>query len=294
MDCEPSPPTLSTEPLLKWVGGKRQLLPTLLPLVPYRPIRYYLEPFFGSGALFFALAKRIQPPTEALLCDLNPHLVNFYRQVNHDPHGLYLLLKGGKARYDADPKGTYALWAKELSPSPSSPEQAVIFYGLNRGGFNGLWRVNLAGKYNTAWGKHDTLYLPPLESWVEVKRSFKTAQWHNRDSIPWLEQWLPRLTGEDFVYLDPPYCGTFDRYQATKLDHERLASLFGDLVERGIPAMLSNSDTEETRSIYQGIPFLEVKALRRVNRDGKGRGATGELVFLSGVDPEYAQLQSVQ
>jgi len=277
----PDPAPVASEPLLKWVGGKGQLLGKILPRAPER-VRVYVEPFMGGGAVFFALSKRRQPPLVSFLSDANPALVNFYQQVRANPTCLLLELKEQRRLYQGAPQETYAHWASMLnSTRGEGVSQASFFYGLNRCGFNGLWRVNQRGRYNVSWGKEDTLLVPAEDALTEASRALAPAVLRCGDALRLLAETMPLLGESDFVYLDPPYLGTFEGYTANKLGHDALAGLLRELTHRGIPALLSQSDTEETRRVYKGFAGVVVQASRRVNRDGAARGPVDELLLFS-------------
>lgn len=130
-------------PLLKWAGGKTQLLPHLLPAIPDRYGKY-IEPFLGGGALFFRVA-----PTTAVLSDINPELINFYTQISCDPDGVIQALRSYVNTAECF-YATRALDWEELAPADAA---ARTLY-LNKTCYNGLYRVNRLGQFNTPYGRY--------------------------------------------------------------------------------------------------------------------------------------------
>jgi len=261
------------EPILKWAGGKRQLLPEILPRLPAK-IRTYYEPFVGGAAVFFALAaeKRFE---RALLGDTNTDLVWLYQVIRDDVEKLILRLRGmeySEVEY-------YRIRATE--PVDMLSRSARMVY-LNRTGFNGLYRVNKAGKFNVPFGRYVN---PTICNEVALRAASEALQ-----GIAICEGDFESLCFNagpgDAVYFDPPYMpvsGTanFTGYQSGGFqpkDQERLAGLCAQLIDRKVPFLLSNSDTPETRRIFSGFSIDTVQATRRINKDAAKRGAVSEIL----------------
>ena len=135
--------SLQAKPILKWAGGKTQLLGDLLPKVPASYGRY-IEPFFGGGAMFFALQ-----PENAVIADSNPELINMYREVaDHVEDVIHCLL-----RYENTSEMFYSVRSQEWTALPKAEAAARTIY-LNRTCFNGLYRVNKQGQFNVPYGKY--------------------------------------------------------------------------------------------------------------------------------------------
>ena len=134
---------VQAKPILKWAGGKTQLLGELLPKVPERYGKY-IEPFFGGGALFFALQ-----PENAVIADSNPELINMYHQVANELDSVISYLQ----RYDNNSEMFYAVRALAWEDLPPAEAAARTIY-LNKTCFNGLYRVNRKGQFNVPFGKY--------------------------------------------------------------------------------------------------------------------------------------------
>ena len=135
--------TVQAKPILKWAGGKTQLLRDLLPKVPNSYSRY-IEPFFGGGALFFALQ-----PENAIIADSNPEIINVYREVAEHVEDVIQYLK----KYENTSEMFYAVRGQDWTKLPKSEAAARTIY-LNKTCFNGLFRVNKQGQFNVPYGKY--------------------------------------------------------------------------------------------------------------------------------------------
>ena len=138
--------TIKAEPVLKWAGGKRQLLGELLPRIPNYTGKY-IEPFMGGGALFFA-----HSPNEAVLSDCNKELINLYRAIKRSPSQVIKELQS----FNNTEKEYYRIRALDWNEL-SDTEAAARMIFLNKTGFNGLYRVNLQGSFNVSYGKNDKI-----------------------------------------------------------------------------------------------------------------------------------------
>ena len=261
-------------PFLKWVGGKTSLLPELLRHVPAR-IRRYHEPFVGGGALFFAVA-----PRRAVLSDNNAELVHCYLQVRDNVHAVLAALADHvyeKAHY----QNVRALEAHQLSPA----ERAARFIYLNKTCFNGLWRVNRAGRFNVPIGRYtNPRFHDPGALLAASSALARTDLLH----APF-EDATAKVAPGDFVYLDPPYdpvsaTSSFASYTAdgfTWDDQKRLASACIALNRRGVRFLLSNSATDRVRELYRGFEQRLVRAPRFINSKAESRGRVDELLVFN-------------
>lgn len=276
-------------PVIKWAGGKSQLIVHLDPLFPARFARYH-EPFLGGGAVFFHLVPQRQTP--AYLSDLNEDLVNFYRVLRDETEAFLrevrVLAEEYARRDEEGRKEMYYRWRNaDREPAFSSWSQlrrAVRFYFLNKTAYNGLYRTNRRGHFNVPWGRYKkpALYIPEsLRRAALVLRAYV-----QRLSVEPFDQALERAQAGDFVYLDPPYVplsstSNFTAYTKEGFgpgDQKRLADLCRDLDRRGVLFMLSNSDTPVVRDLYQGFDIRQVWARRSINAYGDGRGPVAEVV----------------
>ncbi|TMA75411.1 MAG: DNA adenine methylase [Deltaproteobacteria bacterium] len=261
-------------PFLKWVGGKTSLLPELLRHVPPR-IRRYHEPFVGGGALFFAVV-----PRRAVLSDNNAELVHCYRQVRDDVHAVLAAL--ARHVYERQHyQGVRALDPLHLS----SAERAARFIYLNKTCFNGLWRVNRAGRFNVPIGRYtNPRFYDPGALLAASSVLARTDLLH----APFEDAILKAAPG-DFVYLDPPYdpvsaTSSFASYTAdgfTWDDQKRLARACIALNRRGVRFLLSNSATDRVRELYRGFEQRLVRAPRFINSKAECRGRVDELLVFN-------------
>ena len=265
----------SARPFLKWAGGKSRLLPQLQPLLP-RADSYsrYLEPFLGSAALFFELR-----PKEAVLADVNHEIVECYQAIRSCPEKVIRAL----AQHEYEAEHYYRV--RSAGPSRSLAARAARTIYLNKTGYNGLYRVNRAGRFNVPMGRYvNPGFRSPLLFATLRACSHALAA---ADIVPGdFEQVLARACAGDFVYLDPPYVpvsatSDFTSYAAGGFgweDQQRLAAACRSLSERGVKIMLSNSDTPSVRALYRGFHVTRVLAARSINSKATKRGQVGEVV----------------
>ena len=247
---------IEVHPILKWAGGKTQLLPVLIPKIPKSYARY-VEPFFGGGALYFA----IQPEC-ALISDSNPELVNMYRAVASDVEGVIKALSNFENTKECFLK-TRALRWESLDPVLAA---ARMIY-LNRTCYNGLYRVNRKGEFNTPFGAYRNPKICDAENLRRASEVLKHAEIRCADCIDILDD---EVEAGDFVFLDPPYIpvgkyGDFKRYTKEQFgdsDQVRLADAVGRLHHRSVYAILTNSNHPRVMELYS--PYeIEVETTKR-------------------------------
>ncbi len=263
--------TQTPRPFLKWAGGKTQLLSELLPRTP-EEFGVYFEPFVGGGALFFSLQ-----PDRAVLADANAELINCYQVVQTSVEDLIedlMLHENDEAYY-------YALRAAD--PSALSPvSRASRFIYLNRTCFNGLYRVNSQGQFNTPFGRYRN---PRICDPVTLRAASEALQ-NTALVVGDYGGALQEARKGDFVYLDPPYVpvskySDFKRYtreQFRESDQRELAQEFRRLTEIGCHVMLSNSWHPLVKELYEGFQIDLVEARRLVNCDASKRGPVAEAI----------------
>jgi DNA adenine methylase len=277
------PPAGSPTPFLKWAGGKRQLLPRILEAVPAR-IRTYYEPFVGGGAVFFAIVssglaagRRFE---RAVLGDANEELVRCYRAVQRDVGAVIGALR--RHRYDRD----HYYRVRDRAPERlSDAGRAARLIYLNRCGYNGLYRVNRAGRFNVPFGRYKDPVICDAPRLEAAARALAGVTLVCDD----FERTLRGARSGDFVYLDPPYVplsatSSFTAYAKTPFDEaaqSRLARVLRELGARRVQALLSNSDCEATRRLYDPMPRETVPVRRAINSVAAGRGAVAELLVKS-------------
>jgi DNA adenine methylase len=266
-------------PFLKWAGGKKQLADHIIKILP-RGIHTYYEPFVGGGAIFFALAAAGRFH-RAVLNDSNQELMDTYRVIRDFPEEL--IAKLGTLKID---KAVFEEFRRKLPGEYDPITRAARMIYLNRTCFNGLHRVNKAGRFNVPWGRYKNpriLHPDNLRACGKVLNRF--ASLHSQDFATVTDEAGPY----DAVYLDPPYIpvsatSSFSSYTAdgfTLDDQHRLAALFRQLASRGVAVVASNSDTETARRLYEGFEVHRVMAKRAINSKGDKRGPVSELIIVS-------------
>ncbi|MBN2192047.1 MAG: DNA adenine methylase [Polyangiaceae bacterium] len=276
-------------PVLKWAGGKTQLLERILPLLPER-IDTYFEPFVGGAAVFFALASR-KRFRRAVLADRNAELVDVYRALQQDVDGVirWLVKYGENHNEDA----FYHVRANR--PTRLVHRAARLIY-LNKTGYNGLYRVNRAGEFNVPYGRYKRpriLDEPNLRAAAAALQGVELVV----DDFSAVSR---QARAGDAVYFDPPYLPlsrtssftAYDRHPFELEDHQRLAATFADLARRGVPTVLSNSATPATRALYAAWTLWEVQVGRSINSQTHLRGPVAELLVVN--RPRIARPQGRQ
>ncbi len=280
---------MTARPVVKWAGGKTRLLEPLRAFMPKGTFGTYAEPFCGGAAMFFALAAERNPRFErAVLADKNEDLLALYSAIQgeidelvdaarryHDEH-LRLGEKGRQKHY-------YAVRETD-SARLSRVERGARLLFLNKTCFNGLWRVNAAGKFNVPFGR----YRAPRICDEEVLRSAHRALEGVRIEHGDFTVVTRDLARGDFVYFDPPYApvsktSSFNAYARDRFDwaeQRRLAEELRVLRDRGVYAMLSNARTAALEDLYGSFGFHVdvVSAPRAINSDAQKRGDVDELV----------------
>lgn len=256
------------KPILKWAGGKSQMLDVLLPKVPTHYGKY-IEPFFGGGALFFAIH-----PANAVIADSNPELVNLYTQVRDHVEEVIATLTGYKNEQEQFLKVRALDWAK-LPPVDAA---ARTIY-LNKTCFNGLYRVNRKGQFNTPFGKYKNPKICDAQALREASKALQNATIVCGDYATVLAEYAEP---GDFVFLDPPYIpiseySDFKRYTKEQFeisDHSRLAVEFSRLHSLGCHLLLTNSNHPLVHDLYgqyeiQVIPTKRSVACKASSRTGE-------------------------
>lgn len=267
------------KPFAKWAGGKTALLPEILPRLPAK-IRTYYEPFVGAGAVFFALAaeKRFE---RAVIGDLNHELSGTYETIRTQNSSLIKALHALKKRHTSEWEGCY--YDVRDSHPKSSVDRAARFIYLNRTCFNGLYRVNKKGLFNTPFGKHENPMICDEENLRAVALTLCQVELLNKD----FESQLWAARKGDAVYMDPPYVplsltsnfASYTKGGFGEKDQVRLRDVAAKLVKRGVHVLLSNSDTPFTRKLYEDFKIETVEAPRRINSKGGKRGNVNELLI---------------
>ena len=269
-----------TQPFIKWVGGKRQLLDRIIPRMPAEYGTYH-EPFLGGGAVFFA-----ERPRRAYLNDINAQLVSCYRAVKSNPDAVIAAAGEIDASYAATPDDAREEFNGLVSAgSDDDIAVAALFLFLNRHCFNGLYRVNRKGLFNVPFnGSKGGSFSPEIiEADAEALRSATVTNGDFLDA-------LARVQSGDFCFIDSPYAPlnptSFESYAKegfTEDQHRALAAEFRRLDEIGAKLMLTNHDTDLIRELYDGFDIIEVDVRRSINRNGDGRTGV-EVIITNGYE----------
>ena len=231
------------KPLLKWAGGKRWFVTSHGNLLPKRFNRY-IEPFLGSGAVFFYLR-----PTKAILGDSNSELIDTYLAIKQNWRLVYRYLKEHHRMHSRE----YYYRMRSFKPI-SLASRAARFIYLNRTCWNGLYRVNQAGDFNVPIGTKSSVIFEE-DSFDKVSESLQGATLHSCDF-----EKLMDMAGEgDFVFADPPYTvrhnnNSFIKYNEklfSWLDQERLATSLKRAKDRGAQILVTNACNQSVRELYE-------------------------------------------
>lgn len=265
-------------PLLKWAGGKRQLLPEITKHIPQQFKNYY-EPFIGGGAVFFYLQ-----PEQAVINDANVELINLYQVIQQQPEALIESLQQHKnnAEYFYQIRALDRERANYAKLTAVEKASRLIF--LNRTCYNGLFRVNSAGQFNVPFGRYKHPNIVNATSIRAIHQYFSQQQVHilNADFATALEP----VSSDDFVYFDPPYdpvssSANFTSYTNSGFDRQeqrRLKQVCDELNVKGVRFLLSNSATDFIRDLYRDYEVLLISAKRAINSKADGRGAVSEVL----------------
>lgn len=272
------------KPIVKWAGGKTNLLEDIKNNMPKKFDRY-VEPFVGGGAVFLNLGLK-----NTWINDFNKELMNLYKKVKSSPQKLMKNIEELRTEYDEDPE-PFFYWLRDLD------ENRILFNNLNNGfkaartlflnktGFNGLFRVNTRGHFNVPWNKSNKApAVYEKDNILEISEYLKTIKMTSGK----YQKMLKNITGNDFVYLDPPYDklkkDSFTSYNADEFGEEQqkeLKKFCDSLNAKGTKFMESNHNTELIRKLYKDYKIVEVQARRAINSNGEGRGKITEVLIMN-------------
>lgn len=266
-------------PVVKWVGGKRQLIDEIVPLLP-KKLSMYCEPFLGGGAVLFEIQ-----PKKAIINDLNDDLMRVYRVIRDNVEELIIQLQ----EFENTAEAYYRI--RDLDRDKvnydllTDTNKAARTVYLNKTCYNGLFRVNAAGEFNSPFGnyKNPNIVNAPTLRAVNKYLSAPGIQLFSED----FEATMKRVPEGGFVYIDPPYdpvsdTASFTGYNKGGFDREeqrRLKRCCDELTRRGIKFLLSNSSTAFIRELYADYNVKTVHARRAINSDASKRGAVEEVLI---------------
>lgn len=276
-----------TTPLLKWVGGKTRLLPSVIEKFPPRFARY-IEPFSGGGAVFFALGK-----SGSIVSDVNKSLIDFYTMVATYPEDLIDALQQLENQFNSLPIAGRKEWHasirhefNELQQEPIS--RAASFLALNKTSFNGLYRENSKGKFNVPFNSmQGPLKLFERSNFLKAAELLADTELLNEP----FESSVTRASSGDLVYFDPPYVplsptSSFTAYNKAGFGEKeqlRLIETSLSLAKRGVRVVLSNSYSPWVLENYQESYFTvhHVDVMRGVSANAGSRGIVREALIVA-------------
>jgi DNA adenine methylase len=271
---------LLLSPLLKWVGGKRQLLSDIIPMIDNK-CSTYVEPFIGGGAVLFSMQ-----PKKAIINDYNDELINVYKVVRDNLDELLELLYIHQANNSSEYYYEVRAWDRgEYLNKMSNIEKAARIIYLNKTCYNGLYRVNSAGQFNSPYGRYKNPNIVNEAVLKAVSNYFKNNDIDIRNGD--YRDTLINLDKRSFVYLDPPYMpisssSSFTGYTEGGFGYNRQVELKEEcdkLTQQGIRFVQSNSDCDEIRELYKEYKIKTVKAKRSINSVAKKRGEINEVLI---------------
>lgn len=258
-------------PPLKWAGGKRWFVSNHQDLLP-KKFNKYIEPFLGSGAVFFSVQ-----PEKSLISDLNPELINLYEVIRDEPVKLEKKLKEHQWKHSTD----YYYAMRALKPRNKITAAARTLY-LNRTCWNGLYRVNLKGEFNVPKGTKDTVVLD-TDDFSKLSDILGKAEIKCQD----FQKSVDAAEEGDFLFVDPPYTvahnnNGFVKYNQNLFswdDQLRLRDALMAAVQRGVEVVLTNAAHNSVKEIYSNFDQLVVERAGVISGLKSSRGKYEELVI---------------
>ena len=271
-------------PFLKWVGGKRQVIPQIKKYIPGNYCKYF-EPFVGGGALFFNLKTK-----KAYLNDINKILISAYKNIKNHPYEIIDKLDElqkvfYKKNHEERKKYYYKIRYTFNNLRSDSFLKTSYMIFLNKTCYNGMYRENLKRKFNVPFGRYKNPKILDKENILAVSKLLTNTIITSCS----FEKAVEKAKKGDFIYFDPPYhplsiTSNFTSYSNsgfTKENQRKLRDVFEDLDNRGCFVMLSNSDTKFIGEIYKGYTQKKITTGRLINCKAAGRGKINELLILN-------------
>jgi len=289
-------------PFLRWAGGKQRFLHAHARRLPNFSGKY-IEPFLGGGSVFFHMVRTQERPFVSRLGDTNRHLIRCYSEVRDDPEGVADRLEALQAGYSAArDKSAFYYDVRESFANAHPRADAARFIFLNKTCWNGLWRVNKAGRFNVPYGAPKNDRVVPerddlINAAVALQGAFlRATSWAN--TVAFADE-------GDFVFLDPPYYSETllgrdnfsDKYQQKVFglkEHTRLAHQLRSLADRGIDFVLTNSGEPEMIQLYRGLGLhvTEIEMPRAINSRADQRTGAPELIVTPGDPPDVSESEA--
>jgi len=264
---------LPMHPFLKWAGGKRWLIKNHPDLLPSIIAGRYIEPFLGSGSVYFHLR-----PKEAILADINKDLIDTYKGVRSH----HIKLKERLEEHHKNHSSEYYYKLRASTPVKLADRAARFIY-LNRTCFNGIYRVNSRGQFNVPIGTHSNVILPTdcFQTW---SKALKTTDLLDKD----FEVIIDMAEKGDFLFVDPPYTvrhnfNGFIQYNEILFswqDQIRLSKALHRARKRQVRILMTNANHESIKTLYlTGFKQKVVSRFSSISASADGRSAYEELLI---------------
>lgn len=259
------------KPLLKWVGGKTQLLTEILKEIPDNINGTYHEPFVGGGSIMLAVLEEKRPRGGVVASDANATLIEFWRAVRDNPEKLYRevreLVQEFEVQNDEEKKEYYY----QIRDSFNTNRTPSKFIFLNKTCFRGLWREGPHG-FNVPYGHYKRPEILNHEHLMKVHNLIQGVEFNNMD---WKHSLEKPIKG-DWVYLDPPYCETFTGYTKGSWTSENHQDLFNTIRNLNSSWVMSNSDTQLVKDYFENRRVVEAR--RAINSKNPGEKANEVII----------------
>jgi DNA adenine methylase len=267
-----------TRPPLKWAGGKRWLVRYLLPIWTPHSSRRLVEPMCGGLAVTFGLK-----PRQALLNDINPHLINFYQQIKRGLKVDIPMVNDKELYYKHRERFNQLIKENNWNTS----EAAQLFYYLNHTGYNGLCRFNKSGLFNVPFGRYSKInYLKNFQPLTQIFTDweFSCGDFSNVN-----------ISSDDFVYIDPPYDVEFRQYSAEGFSWEDQVRLANWTASLNSPVIISNQATDRVVELYKSLRFdcKFIDGPRFISCVGNKRGPVKEVLATMRVEKCHLEIQEL-
>jgi DNA adenine methylase len=282
---------LNVRPVLKWVGGKRELIPQIREYYKNLNFKNYIEPFFGGGSVYLDIISTFGEKyiSNSIINDVNTDLIELYRNIKTDPNEIIsTCIELEKTYYE---KGYYHIRErfngvdkeKNIIQKYQGIERSSSLILLNRTCFNGLYRVNGKGLFNVPEGSYKNPKI--VDSDNLFKLSNVLPEIHNIRNVQFDE--ISDIKKDDLVYFDPPYhplneTSSFTSYSGSFGENEqiKLRDYFKKLDELGVFVILSNSSSPFIKELYKDFNIIEVDCRRNINSKSDKRGKVTEYLIL--------------
>lgn len=279
------------KPVLKWAGGKRQLVPEIKQYYKSLKPKKYIEPFFGGGAVYFDILKTLGTKYKetAIINDVNQDLIELYRNIKISPEELVYHCKKLEKYYK---KYDYYFIRGKFNGVNKDGNKVKKYQGIersaaliliNRTCFNGLYRVNRSGLFNVPKGDYknptivDEENLYKLSSLLPKSENIRCQEFDE----------IKNINKGDLVYFDPPYhplnqTSSFTSYSGAfgKDEQTRLRNYFNMLNEKGVYVILSNSSSPFIKELYKKFKIKKIYAKRSINSKANKRNGVHEFIIL--------------